>query len=107
MSRTHIGIFRDWNGEGGVWDDTLTSVNANTQLQLMFRQVTYTKHRHVTEKLQSHTCYLTRMLDTIQHGAAADNHVRIANRLHLLKHLNRYWVYCFGQWNWVFELQFN
>ena len=43
----------------------LTRVYANTQLQLMFWQMTYTKHRHVTKKLQSHTCYLTRMLDTI------------------------------------------
>lgn len=25
------------------------------------------------------------MLDTIQHGAAADNYVRIANRLHLIE----------------------
>ena len=75
----------------------LTRVYANTQLQLMFWQMTYTKHRHVTKELQSHTCYLTRMLDTIQHGAAADNYVCIANRLHLLKHLNHYWVYCFGQ----------
>ena len=63
----------------------------------MFRQMTYSKYCHVTKKLQSHTCYLTSMLDTIQHGAAADNYVRIAYRLHLLKHLNRYWVYCFGQ----------
>lgn len=67
----------------------LTRVYANTQLQLMFRQMTYTKHRHVTKKLQSHTCYLTRMLDTIQHGAAADNYVRIANRLHLIKNFKR------------------
>ena len=63
----------------------LTRVYANTQLQLMFRQMTYTKHRHVTKKLQSHTCYLTRMLDTIQHGATADNYVRIADCLHLIK----------------------
>lgn len=100
--QTHISICRDRNGErNGVGDDSLTSVYANTQLQLMFRPMTYTKHRHVTKKLQSHTCYLTGMLDTIQHGAAADNYVRIANRLHLLKHLNHYWVYRFGQRNWV------
>ena len=67
----------------------LTRVYANTQLQLMFWQMTYTKHRHVTKKLQSHTCYLTRMLDTIQHRAAADNYVRIANRLHLIRNFKR------------------
>ena len=63
----------------------LTRVYANTQLQLMFWQMTYTKHCHVTKKLQSHTCYLTSMLDTIQHGATADNYVRIADCLHLKK----------------------
>ena len=63
----------------------LTRVYANTQLQLMFWQMTYTKHCHVTKKLQSHTCYLTSMLDTIQHGATADNYVRIADCLHLIK----------------------
>lgn len=67
----------------------LTRVYTNTQLQLMFWQMTYTKHRHVTKKLQSHTCYLTRMLDTIQHRAAADNYVRIANRLHLIRNFKR------------------
>ena len=67
----------------------LTRVYANTQLQLMFWQMTYTKHRHVTKKLQSHTCYLTRMLDTIQHRAATDNYVCIANRLHLIRNFKR------------------
>lgn len=55
----------------------------------MFWQMTYSKQRHVTKKLQNHTCYLTRMLDTIQHGAAADNYVRIANRLHLIENFKR------------------
>lgn len=89
----HISNCRDRNGERGVWDDTLTSVYANTQLQLMFWQMTYTKHRHVTKKLESHTCYLTRMLDTIQHGAAADNYVRIAYCLHLIQNFKPLLVY--------------
>lgn len=89
----HISNCQDRNVERGVWDDTLTSVYANTQLQLMFWQMTYTKHRHVTKKLESHTCYLTRMLDTIQHGAAADNYVRIAYCLHLIQNFKPLLVY--------------
>lgn len=61
----------------------LTRVDANAQLQLKVWQMTHTKHDHVTEELQCHAGYLTCVLDTVQHGATADNYVCITNRLHL------------------------
>lgn len=62
---------------------SLTSVDTNAQLQLMVRQMTYAKHDHVTEELQCHACYLTRVFEPVQLGATADNHVRITDSLHL------------------------
>lgn len=62
---------------------SLTRVDANAQLQLMVGKMTHAKYNHLTEELQCHTRYLTRVFDPVQLGTTADYHVCITDRLHL------------------------
>ena len=64
-----------------------TCVYSNSELKLMIWQMTDTKEKHVTYKLQSHTCDLSCVFVAVQLRTSADHNVCITDSLDLKRTL--------------------